>query len=93
MLVNVHAAGWRTVRVKVWVAGELTPFVAVIVNVYVPRATDDAVNVAVPVPLFTNVSPVGSAPVSDNVHGGVPVDVTVKVPPSRRYSRWCWRGW
>ena len=55
-------------RVKVWVASGLTPFVAVIVNVYVPPEPSAGVpeSVAVPSPLSVNATPVGSAPVSDN---------------------------
>ncbi len=69
-------------RVKVWVALGLPPFVAVIVNGYVPPVPAAGVpeRVAVPSPLSVNVTPVGSAPVSDNPHVGDPVDVTVKVP-------------
>ena len=79
-LVNWHA--WLTVRVKVWVAAEPKPFVAVIVNGYVPPVPAAGVpeSVAVPSPLSVNVTPVGSAPVSDNAHVGGPVDVTVKAP-------------
>ena len=79
--VILHAA-WGTVRVKFWVAAGPTPFVAVIVNVYVPAVPAAGVpdNVAVPLLLSLNVTPDGSAPVSDNVHVGTPVDVTVKVP-------------
>ena len=60
----------------------LTPFVAVIVNGYVPPVPAAGVpaSAAVPSPLSVNVTPVGSAPVSDNVELGYPVVVTVKVP-------------
>ena len=73
---------WLTVRVKVWVASEPTPFVAVIVTGYGPPELAAGVpeSVAVPSPLSVNMTPDGSAPVSDNPHVGVPVDVTVKVP-------------
>ena len=79
-LVILHA--WRTERVKVWVASGLTPFVAVIVSGYVPPEPAPGVpaSVAVPSLLSLNVTPGGSAPVSDNAHVGTPVDVTVKVP-------------
>ena len=78
----VIPAAWLTVRVKVWVAAGSTPFVAVIVNGYVPPelAAGVPASVAVPSPLSVNVTPVGSAPVSDNAELGTPVDVTVKVP-------------
>ena len=68
-----------TGRLKVWVASGLTPFVAVIVTGYVPAVPAAGVpdNVAVPSLLSLNVTPDGSAPVSDNVHVGPPVDVTV----------------
>jgi hypothetical protein len=77
-LVIWHA--WRTWSVKVWVAAGLTPFVAVIVSVYVPPEPAAGVpeSVAVPSPLSVNVTPdgnpvIGSATVSDNAHVGVPV--------------------
>ena len=78
----VIPGAWLTVRVKVWVAAGLTPFVAVIVNGYVPPVPAAGVpaSVAVPSPLSVNVTPDGSAPVSDNAELGTPVDVTVKVP-------------
>ena len=80
-LVILHVIGW-TVRVKLWVASGLTPFVAVMVNGYVPPEPVGGVpaSVAVPFPLSVNVTPDGSAPVSDNVELGTPVVVTVKVP-------------
>ena len=61
-LVIWHA--WWTVRVKVWVAAGLTPFLAVIVNGYVPPepAAGVPASVAVPSPLSVNVTPGGSAP-------------------------------
>jgi protein involved in polysaccharide export with SLBB domain len=54
----------------------------VIVNGYGPPepAAGVPVSVAVPFPLSVNVTPVGSAPVSDNVELGTPLVVTVKVP-------------
>ena len=72
-----------TVRAKDWVAAVPTPFVAVIVSVYVvPPVPKIGVpeSAAVPSPLSVSVTPVGSAPDSVNVHVGEPVDVTVKVP-------------
>ena len=55
---------------------------AVIVNAYVPAVPDAGVplNVAVPFPLLTNVTPLGSAPVSVRDGVGDPVAVTVKLP-------------
>ena len=41
-----------------------------IVNVYVPAVVGVPESVAVPSPLSLNVTPDGSAPVSDNVHVG-----------------------
>ena len=57
-------------------------FVAVIVNGYVPPVPAAGVpeSVAVPSKLSLNVTPDGSAPVSDKSALGTPVDVTVKVP-------------
>ncbi len=71
-----------TVRVKDWVAAGLPPFVAVIVNGYVPPVPAAGVpaSVAVPSQLSVNVTPDGSAPVSDKAALGTPVDLTVKVP-------------
>jgi hypothetical protein len=55
---------------------------AVIVKTYVPPLPEAGVplSVAVPFPLFTNVTPLGSVPVSDSVGAGDPVVVTVKLP-------------
>ena len=75
--------GWSTVRVKLWVAAGVTPFVAVIVNGYVPPVLAAGVpeSVAVPSPLSVNVTPDGRvASPSDNVELGTPVVMTVKVP-------------
>ena len=79
-LVIWHA--WLTVRTKGWVAAGSTPFVAVIVNGYVPPETGPGIPVIVAVPflLSVNVTLDGSAPVSDNVELGTPLVVTVKVP-------------
>ena len=97
-VVKVVAAGlvipgaWRTERMKGSVAGGLTPFVAVIVNGYAPPEPAPGVpaSVAVPSPLSVNVTPGGSAPVSDNAQLGTPVDVTVKVPacPAVKVAWW-----
>ena len=59
-LVIRHA--WLTVRVKVWAAAGTTPFVALIVNGYVPPVFAAGVPeiVAVPSPLSVNVTPGGS---------------------------------
>ena len=64
---------------KFWVAPGLTPFVAVIVNAYVPAVVGVPEIVPVPFPLSVNVTPAGR-PVADNAHAGNPVVVTVKVP-------------
>ena len=73
---------WSTVRVKLWIPAGLAPFVAVIVIGYVPPVFAAGVPeiVAVPSPLSVHVSPAGSAPTTDNWHGGDPVTVTVKLP-------------
>jgi hypothetical protein len=76
----VIAGAWFTVRVKLWWAGAPTPLLAVIVRGYVPAVPDAAApfSVAVPFPLSTNVTPLGSAPVSVSDGVGVPVVVTVR---------------
>ena len=73
---------WSTVRVKLRVAAGMTPFVALTVIGHVPPvfATGVPEIVAVPSPLSVHVSPGGSAPTTDNWHGGDPVTVTVRVP-------------
>jgi hypothetical protein len=78
----VIAGAWFTVNVKVCVAALPTPLLAVSVSVYIPPLPDAGVplSVAVPFPLFTNVTPLGSVPVSVNVGVGDPVVVTVKLP-------------
>ena len=60
----VIPAAWLTVRMKGWVAAGSTPFVAVIVNGYVPPELTPGIpaSVAVPSPLSVNVTPDGSAP-------------------------------
>ena len=67
-------------RVKDWVASGLTPFVAVILNGYVPPvpAAGAPASVAVPSWLSLNLTPRGSAPFSDKPGVGAPVDLTVK---------------
>ena len=65
------------------VASGLTPLLAVIVSGYDPPVVAAGVplNVAVPFPLFVNVTPAGSAPNSVIVATvGVPLVVTVNVP-------------
>ena len=80
LLALVIAGTWFTVRVKLWLAAAPTPFLAVIVSEYVPAVPDAGApfSVAVPFPLSTNVTPLGSAPVSVRDGVGVPVVVTVK---------------
>ena len=78
-----------TVRMKLCVALGDTPLFAVIVKGNVPPVPLLGVPdiVAVPLPLSTNVTPVGSvAPPSDSINVGPlgkPVVVTLKVPPDR----------
>ena len=61
---------------------DLTLFLAVMVNGYVPPKTGPGIPaiVAVPFLLSVNVTPDGSAPVLDNVELGTPVVATVNVP-------------
>jgi len=54
--------------------------VKVRVNVPTVPAAGVPLNVAVPFPLSTNVTPLGSVPVSVSVGVGDPVVVTVKLP-------------
>jgi hypothetical protein len=79
---EVIAGAWFTVNVNDWCAGEPTPFVAFIVIEYVPPVPAAGVpaSVAVPLPLSVNVTPLGSAPVSDSVAVGLAVEVTLNVP-------------
>ena len=82
-LVIVGATGvGLTVRVKDWVALGAMPLFAVIVKGYDPTVPTAGVplNVAVPLPLSTNVTPAGNTPASFNAALGLPVVVTVKVP-------------
>ena len=67
-------------RVKRWVASGLAPFLAMIVNVYVPPVPAASVpeSAAVPFPLSLNLTLDGSVPSSDKSGVGTPVDVTVK---------------
>ena len=71
-----------TVSVKVWSALGKTVLLAVIVIGYVPPVPAPGVplSVAVPLPLSTNVTPPGRAPVSLRAGAGEPVLVTVNVP-------------
>ena len=66
-------------RVKCWVSG-LAPFLAMIVNLYVPPVFAAGVpeSAAVPFPLSLNLTLDGSLPSSDKLGMGTPVDVTVK---------------
>jgi hypothetical protein len=68
--------------VKLCVAGLPTPLLAVMVSGYVPAVPEAGVpaKVAVPLPLFVNVTPLGNVPLSVRVGVGVPVAVTVKEP-------------
>jgi len=66
--------------VKLCVPLGVTPLLAVMVMGNVPWAEAVPLSVAVPLPLSTNVTPVGSAPVSVRAGFGKPVVVTVKVP-------------
>jgi hypothetical protein len=82
LLALVIAGPWLTVSVKLWVATVPTPLLAVIVTAKVPPvpAAGVPLRLAVPFPLFTNVTPLGSAPVSVKDGTGVPVAVTMKLP-------------
>ena len=69
-------------RVNVWLAEGPVPLDAVMVKLVVPAgAPGAAVSVPVPSPLSTKVTPAGSVPVSDSAGAGLPVVMTVKVPP------------
>jgi hypothetical protein len=70
-----------TVSVKVCEASVPTPLVAVIVSGYVPSVPSAAEpeSVAVPFPLSTNETPVGSGPLSEMADVGYPVVVTLKL--------------
>src|SRR6266545_6032892 len=85
LLALVMAGAWLTVRVKLCVAFGVTPLFAVMVIGYVPPVPGSGVpaSVAVPSLLLTNVTPLGSAPVSlmhIDAPVGKPVVVTVNVP-------------
>jgi hypothetical protein len=82
LLIAGFAGAWFTVRVKVWLAGVPTPLLAVRMRAYVPLVPEAGVplRVAVPFPLFTNVTPLGSVPASVKDGLGVPVAATVKLP-------------
>ena len=66
------AGGPTTMRVKDWMAAGLTPFLAVILNVYVPPlpAAGVPASVAVPSLLSLNLTPRGSPPFSDKAGRG-----------------------
>ena len=96
----VTLGAWLTVRVKGWVASGLTPFVALIVNGYVPPvfAAGVPASVAVPSPLSVNVTPDGSVSGAGKVHVGYPVVVTVKAPgwPTAKVAKSAlviWHAW
>ncbi len=85
----VIAGACCTVSVKLCVTGVSTPFAAVNVSGYAPPVPAPGVpaSVAVPSPLSTKVTPVGSVPVEVSVGRRiVPIVVTVKVPglPTRK---------
>lgn len=71
-----------TVSAKVWVAAVPTPLLAVNVREYVPAVPEAGVPLSVPVPLWlsTNVTPLGSVPVSVKDGEGKPVVDTVNDP-------------
>jgi hypothetical protein len=79
---DVIAGAWSTVNVNACVASGRVPFAAVIVNGYVPPLKEAGMpdRVAVPSPLLTKLTPVGSAPVSDRLGDGSPVEVTMNAP-------------
>jgi len=68
-----------TVRVKLCAAGVPTPLLAVKLRGYMAAVPDAGVplNVPVPLPLSTKVTPLGSAPVSVRADTGKPVVITV----------------
>jgi hypothetical protein len=78
----VIATPWWTVSVKACVAFVPTPLAAVIVSGYVPPVAAPGVpaSVAVPLPLFVNVTPAGKHAALESVALGNPVVVNVKVP-------------
>lgn len=78
----VMSGDWSTIRVKLCVASGETPLEAVIVIRYEPAVSNLGVpdSVAVSSPSSLKLTPVGSAPVSDNDAVGVPELVTVNEP-------------
>ena len=82
LLALVMAGVWSTVSVKLCVASVPIPLWALTVIAYVPPvpAAGVPLSVAVPFALSTNVTPLGSAPVSVKDGLGKPVVVTAKVP-------------
>lgn len=80
-LVNVGATPVEvTVKVNGWVAFGLTPLLAVnTIELNTPLAVGVPLNVPIPLPLSTYVTPVGSAPASAMAGTGLPVVVTLKV--------------
>jgi len=80
LLALVMTGAVFTVSVKLWFAGEPTPFVAVKVMGNVPALPGVPLSFAVPFPLSVKVTPFGSAPDSLRLDVGKPVVVTVNVP-------------
>src|SRR2546426_11371 len=80
-LALVMRGAWLTVSVKDCVASGSPPLLAVMVRGYDPPvpAADVPLNIAVPLPLFVNVTPVGSAPVFMIVAVGNPLVATVNM--------------
>src|SRR5579859_7330585 len=79
-LTLLMAGALPTIKVKFWLAGVPTPLVAVMVMGKEPVVLVVPERVAVPLPLSTNVIPVGSAPDSARAAVGIAVVVTEKVP-------------
>src|SRR5882762_7810079 len=82
----VITGGWPTVSVKFCVALGVTPFCAVNVMANVPDAVGVPLSVPVPLPLSTNVTPAGKAPLSAMLGVGNPVVVTVNVPAAPTWN-------
>jgi hypothetical protein len=75
----VMAGGAVTVRVKLWLAGGVIPFAAVMAMGKTPEAVGVPDRVAVPLWLSTKLTPAGRAPVSVIAGVGTPLVVTVKL--------------
>jgi hypothetical protein len=81
-LAEVTDGAWLTVvtvRTKDWLAFAPTPLLAVIVIGKVPPEVGVPERVAVPLPLSTKLTPIGSEPVSDTAAVGKPDVVTSKL--------------